>query len=62
MFAMLYRWKAPIRLANDHDGDDPGYFDYKEVTEEVLNEYNKYYNTQLVFTGNRAGENEGYRG
>lgn len=50
MFAMLTRWEHPIRLVDDCT-EDPGYFDYKDVTEEVLKEYNERYKTELQFTG-----------
>jgi hypothetical protein len=50
IFAMLYRWKAPVRIAND-TADDDGYFVYADVTEEVLKAYNERYKTQLMFTG-----------
>ena len=51
IFAALYRWQGePIRVVNDL-GDDPGYFEYRDVTKEVLKEYNEYYSTDLRFTG-----------
>jgi len=50
IFAMLHRWKASVRIAND-TGDDDGYFDYADVTDEVLKAYNEHYKTQLRFTG-----------
>lgn len=50
VFAMLHRWKASARIAND-SADDDGYFAYADVTEEVLAAYNEQYKTQLKFTG-----------
>ena len=50
VYATLHRWHSPIRLANDSH-DDPGYYDYLDVTEEVLREYNQTYNTHFRFTG-----------
>jgi len=51
MFAMLYRWSgSTVRLANDLE-EDLGFFEYEDVTEQVLAEYNKSYNTNIKFTG-----------
>jgi hypothetical protein len=51
IFASLHRWnQLPIRLVND-TGDDDGYFRYDNVTEYIIEEYNKVYDTNLVFTG-----------
>ena len=50
MFAMLHRWRRPVRLVNDC-AEDPGYFEYENVTEEVLAAYNEYYETEFKFTG-----------
>jgi hypothetical protein len=51
VFAMSHRWHGkPTRIVDDL-GSDPGYFDYNEVTEEVVKEYNEYYKTSLKFTG-----------
>ena len=50
VFALLTRWKGKnIRLVDDC-GNDPGYFEYKEVTEDVLKEYNEVYGTEYKFT------------
>lgn len=50
VFAMATRWEGKqCRIVNDCD-DDPGYFDYKEVTKEVLAAYNQYTGTELRFT------------
>lgn len=50
MFAMLHRWRSPIRLVDD-TRDDPGYFEYVNVTEVVLLQYNEFYETEFRFTG-----------
>ena len=51
IFAMCSRWRnKKIRLAND-SGDDPGYDHYTNVTKEILEEYNKMYKTDLIYTG-----------
>lgn len=43
VFAMLERWKGhACRLVNDLT-DDPGYFDYRNVTREVIEDYNARY-------------------
>lgn len=48
VFAMLYRWAwSPVRLAAD-GGDDSGYYDYTDVTDEVIEEYNHFYGTELL--------------
>lgn len=49
VFAMVMRWDHPVRLVND-SGDDPAYFEYTDVTEDVLKEYNERYKTELKFT------------
>jgi hypothetical protein len=52
---MSRRWSCiPCRIAND-TGDDDGYFRYKDVTAEVIAEYNEEYGTALRFTG-REGD------
>ena len=44
VFALLNRWERKvIRLANDMSGEDLGYFDYTDVTEAILSDYNTYY-------------------
>lgn len=50
VFAMLHRWQASVRLVND-SSDDPGFFEYENVTEEVLRKYNEYYKAEFKFTG-----------
>jgi len=51
IFAMLHRWNSKqVRLVNDTQ-EDPGYFEYTEVTKDVLSAYNKHYETNLEFTG-----------
>lgn len=51
IFALCGRWRnKKIRLAND-SGNDPGYDDYTEITKEILEEYNKSYKTNLIYTG-----------
>lgn len=51
VFAMLRYWGgSTVRLVNDC-GEDPGYFDYKNITREVVEAYNVYYSTTLTFTG-----------
>lgn len=50
IFAMLRRWNAPIRLADD-TREDEGYFDYKNVTQQVIADYNEVYGTSLEYTG-----------
>ena len=51
LFALLNRWcGATVRLADDL-ADDPGYYDYVDVTAEVLAEYNQKYGTDLKYTG-----------
>ena len=47
---MRWRRNEKIRLAND-SGDDPGYDHYTNVTKEILEEYNKMYKTDLIYTG-----------
>lgn len=43
VFAMARRWACrPCRIVDDC-GDDPGYFDYADVTEEVIKAYNEVY-------------------
>lgn len=50
IYAMLTRWSGKsVRLVNDL-GDDPGYFDYADITGEIIAEYNKKYGTNLVHT------------
>jgi hypothetical protein len=50
IFAMLYRWRNHgVRIADDL-GDDPGYFEYRDITGEVLAEYNKSYGTTFKHT------------
>ena len=42
IFAMLTRWAGKdVRLVDDC-GEDPGYFEYKNVTRHILEEYNKF--------------------
>lgn len=51
IFAMATRWRGKqARIASDI-GSDPGYYDYREVTAEVLAEYNRVHRTDLRFTG-----------
>jgi len=51
IFALLNRWSGKaVRVANDF-GYDPGYFKYRDITREVLKEYNEYYKTKLRYTG-----------
>lgn len=51
VYAMLNRWHGKkVRIVNDA-GDDDGYFRYENVTEDVLEDYNKNYGTSYKFTG-----------
>ena len=51
IFALRTRWIGKsVRLVHD-SGDDPGYFDYKEVTEDIVHSYNDEYKTFYQFTG-----------
>ncbi len=51
VFAMLKRWgDKPVRLVND-ESDDPAYWEYQNVTKNVLQDYNACYDTNLQFTG-----------
>ena len=51
VFVLLTRWEGKsVRLVDDCE-DDPGYFEYKDVTEDVLKEYNEVYGTEYKFTG-----------
>lgn len=50
IYAMLYFWKHPVRLVNDML-DDPGYFEYSDVTADVLKAYNERYETNMQYTG-----------
>lgn len=52
IFAMLHRWRAPVRLVNDC-AEDAGYFEYANVTEETLKAYNEFYGMSLKFTGEK---------
>lgn len=46
VFSMLGRWNGcTVRLANDSD-DDEGYFDYQDVTKQVVEAYNEKYGTE----------------
>jgi len=50
IFAMLNRWEfSEVRLVSDANFDE-AYYCYTDVTEEVLSEYNKYYDTQIHYT------------
>ncbi len=49
MFALTTRWRdKKVRLADDTSGDE-AYDDYRRVTHQVVEEYNSFYNTKLVF-------------
>jgi hypothetical protein len=51
VFALVTRWFGKkCRAVIDVD-DDLGYFDYKDITKEVIEAYNKEYHTNLEFTG-----------
>ncbi len=50
VFAMLRRWKGKtVRIVDDR-GNDPAYYDYSDVTESVLREYNDRYGSGHKFT------------
>lgn len=52
MFALLNRWSnESIRLVNDGQSDEDAFFEYADVTKEVLSDYNEYYQVELIFTG-----------
>jgi hypothetical protein len=56
IFALTTRWaRESIRLVDDLAGD-PGYYDYEDVTKDILAEYNEIYNTSLIFTGDDSNE------
>lgn len=49
IFAMLRRWAGKsVRLAEDYT-DDAGYYEYRDITEDVIREYNHAYGTSLTF-------------
>ncbi len=51
VFALVTRWRdKAARVLND-GGDDPGYFEYTDVTQQIIDEYNSEYRTALKFTG-----------
>ena len=58
IFALVTRWEGKAaRIANDLC-DDAGYFEYADVTQQIMVEYNLEYGTALRFTGAGAGDDE----
>lgn len=53
IFALVTRWcNQTARIANDYN-DDPGYYEYTDITQQIINEYNTEYETILQFTGEK---------
>ena len=53
IFALVTRWcNQTARIANDYN-DDPGYYEYTDITQQIINEYNTEYGTTLQFTGEK---------
>jgi len=56
VFALVTRWRGKTaRIVNDC-ADDPGYYEYTDVTRQIVDEYNAEYGTTLEFTGDDDDE------
>ena len=54
IFAMVSRWRGKrIYLVGDTDDDSERYENFNDVTKQLIGDYNKYYKTDLVFTGDK---------
>lgn len=48
LFCLMYKWRGEqVRLVSDI-GDDPGYYTYEDITQEVLDSYNDKFKTNLL--------------